>query len=448
MPQAASEAKLRVARDASLHQGLRLATLVIGALEAFFVLVDLVVTPAPAAARIATADALLAAAFFGAYGLVRAGLVQPRHAHPLAAALALLISGNVFHDAHVLGDPQQTTYLVLVVLGAGSLFLSTAWLALVVVASFGGWALVAAQRPDLAWTTFGFALFAACVLALLVHAVRQRTFDRMEAMRLAEAERKGELEARGQALESAVRALRESEDRYRRLVEGAPDGFLVISEGRILYANPTAVRMFAAQGASELVGLEALRLVADEHADLVRARLAKVEAGLATEPAEIRCRRLDGTTFDVEVIGQPITYLGKRADQTVMRDITDRKRAEAERLVARERLAEISRLREMDRVKTQFVNAISHELRTPLTPVKVQLHILKRTQEAPAVTKAVEVMERNVDRLGGLVDELLEVARIQAGTLRLAKSEVDLGEVVAHALASYEDVARQRGVEL
>jgi signal transduction histidine kinase len=105
----------------------------------------------------------------------------------------------------------------------------------------------------------------------------------------------------------------------------------------------------------------------------------------------------------------------------------------------------------MDRVKTRFINTLSHELRTPLTPIRIQLHILRNTDFAKSPEKhrkATEMLERNIHRLGGLVDELLEVARVQSGTLRLDRGPMDVSAVVGEALESFEDVARSNGVRL
>src|SRR5438067_7992582 len=160
--------------------------------------------------------------------------------------------------------------------------------------------------------------------------------------------------------------------------------------------------------------------------------------------------RLDGTPLDVEVMGQPISYLGKAADQTILRDITDRKRVDEERRLASDRLHEIARLKELDKMKTQFVNTLSHELRTPLTPIKVQLHLLQGAHasgDREKQKKATEMLERNVGRIAGLIDELLEVARMQAGNLKLDKGELELDATLAEALESFRDVAKQNGVE-
>ena len=447
MADRAMQADLRAALDAHVHEGFGLACAVLAGLLAFFALSDLLVTPAEHALQVAAFDVAAALVFAGIHVAYRRKLFPPRRTHLFATGASLFLVLDILHDTYILADPQQTTYLMLVVVGAGSIFLSIRWLYLVVAASFAGWIAVAGAHPQVDWTTFGFALFAACVLSVLIHVVRFNTFERLEALRLAEHGRKEQLEIREQALESAVEALQESEERYRRLVEGAPDAMLVIAEERILYANPAAARLFGAETPAQLQGIEATLLVHPDFRDLVVERSRLVQRGRPTEFTEIRCLRLDGTPVDVEVIGQPITFLGRPADQTVIRDITDRKRADADRRVASQRLAEISRLKEMDRVKTQFVNTISHELRTPLTPIKVQLHILKAAKDPEQAKKAADVLERNVGRLSSIVDELLEVARIQAGTLKLAKTYVDLSQNVHLALESFVDVARQSGIE-
>jgi signal transduction histidine kinase len=171
----------------------------------------------------------------------------------------------------------------------------------------------------------------------------------------------------------------------------------------------------------------------------------------AADMREMRIKRLDGQDLDVEMIGQPISYMGKTADQTIIRDITDRKRAQEEQRVALDRLGEIARLKEMDRMKTQFVNTLSHELRTPLTPIKVQLHLLKTAHASGDVErqkKATEMLDRNVLRMGSLIDELLEVARLQTGNLKLDLGDVDLEATLSETLESFRDVAKQNGVDV
>lgn len=119
-------------------------------------------------------------------------------------------------------------------------------------------------------------------------------------------------------------------DRYQRLVEAAPDGIVVHRDGVILYANPSADRIFAAPPGA-LVGRRVLDLVHEDDRDIVRERIHRIEhEGERTEPRELRGLRLDGSPVDIEAAGHPVIYDGRIADQSIVRDITRRKTAEAE----------------------------------------------------------------------------------------------------------------------
>lgn len=125
----------------------------------------------------------------------------------------------------------------------------------------------------------------------------------------------------------AHRALRESEDRYRRLVELSPEAIVVHSEGEIRYANPAAQRLWGADKLGQLLGKSVLDFVHPEFHDTVRKRARQVqEDGSATDLNEQKHIRLDGEVIDVEVVGMPFVLNGQPAVQIVMRDITERNR--------------------------------------------------------------------------------------------------------------------------
>lgn len=128
----------------------------------------------------------------------------------------------------------------------------------------------------------------------------------------------------------AEEALRESEERYRLLVEFSPDAIAIHSDGIIVFVNTAAVRMMGASSADELIGKPALSFIHPDDHDLVKERLRLMaEKQQALAVAEEKFVRLDGTVIDVEVTAIPISYRGKPAVQVVIRDITARKRAEA-----------------------------------------------------------------------------------------------------------------------
>lgn len=132
--------------------------------------------------------------------------------------------------------------------------------------------------------------------------------------------------------------LRDSEERYRTLVEWSPDAVLVHRLGTILYVNPSAVRIFGASDAGDLVGKHTRELIHPDYQEAQTERMQALVNKVAIKPiAESRFLRLDGTNFDVEVQGTSITYEGQAAIQVVLRDITQRKQAAMELQESQER---------------------------------------------------------------------------------------------------------------
>ena len=126
-------------------------------------------------------------------------------------------------------------------------------------------------------------------------------------------------------------ALRESEERYRQLVELSPDAILIQSEGRIIFVNGAGAKLLGAASPSDLLGLPVADLVHAEHRDRFVERLRRVkDEDRGGPPLEGRLIRLDSMPVDVELTASPFVYKGKPAVQVVMRDITRRKRAQEE----------------------------------------------------------------------------------------------------------------------
>ncbi len=127
----------------------------------------------------------------------------------------------------------------------------------------------------------------------------------------------------------AETALRESEERYRNLIEGAPESIIVHRDGVIIYANPAAVRMHGAGSAGELVDRVMFDLVDPQYHEMARARRRNIaERGTGGPMVEMRFLRLDGTPFDVEVQSVGVHYDGAPATQITAHDVSDRKRAQ------------------------------------------------------------------------------------------------------------------------
>ena len=127
----------------------------------------------------------------------------------------------------------------------------------------------------------------------------------------------------------AERVIEESEERYRILVDLAPDGIAVHQDGRLVFVNAAAVRLLGASGPGELIGRPVMDIVHPDSRPTARDRIVQMLSERAAVPiAGERFLRLDGTPFDVEVAAGPTRFNGRPAIQVIVRDVTERKRVE------------------------------------------------------------------------------------------------------------------------
>ncbi len=125
---------------------------------------------------------------------------------------------------------------------------------------------------------------------------------------------------------AAEQARRESEERFRRLVELSPDGVAVHQDGRLMLVNPAGARLLGYERPEELVGKPVLDIVHPDDRHAVLDRIKQVmQIGKPGGLVEERFRRRDGTYVPVEVVNAPFNWNGKPAVQVVVRDITERK---------------------------------------------------------------------------------------------------------------------------
>jgi PAS domain S-box-containing protein len=129
----------------------------------------------------------------------------------------------------------------------------------------------------------------------------------------------------------AEESLRWSEERYRKLVELAPEMVAVQSEGRIVFINALGAKLLGAASPEELIGRPAMDFVHPDYREIVRSRILQTQEGKDAGLIEEKFLRLDGQPVDVEVVATPTTCQGKPATQVFARDITERKEAEEEK---------------------------------------------------------------------------------------------------------------------
>ncbi|MBK5256757.1 MAG: EAL domain-containing protein [Vicinamibacteria bacterium] len=126
----------------------------------------------------------------------------------------------------------------------------------------------------------------------------------------------------------AEQALRESEERYRQLVEASPDGIAVSQGGKLLLVNPAYLQLLGATSIEELQSKRLTEYVHPDFRDIAEGRLRAVELGLSAPPIEQKAVRLDGSIIDIEAQSEPIVYEKGAAILSIIRNISQRKRSE------------------------------------------------------------------------------------------------------------------------
>jgi PAS domain S-box-containing protein len=123
-------------------------------------------------------------------------------------------------------------------------------------------------------------------------------------------------------------ALHASEERYRALVDLSPDAIVVVQDGRFVFANAAALRLYGADTSDAIIGRPVLDIAHPDDRELVRERLERALRGEPTALSEVRGVGQGGQPMIVEALGAAVDFNGRRAVQVILRDISERKRTE------------------------------------------------------------------------------------------------------------------------
>jgi PAS domain S-box-containing protein len=253
------------------------------------------------------------------------------------------------------------------------------------------------------------------------------------------AELRREIAERQQALE----ALDASERKYRGLIQSASDAIVVVTgDGlAVLEANPAAERLFGRER-GELVGAPLPSLVPEAEARRWADLFAGRRDGAPAVQAEVHVQHRDGRAVPVEVSASRASVDGQTAIQATLRDVTERRRAERELQRAAEAAEQASR------AKSQFLANMSHELRTPLTAIIGYAEMLQEEaadREQPEYIPDLASIRNAGHTLLALIDDILDLSKIEAGKMEVYTEEFEVERVVGDAALTAEPLVTRRG---
>ncbi|MBN1756652.1 PAS domain S-box protein [bacterium] len=205
-------------------------------------------------------------------------------------------------------------------------------------------------------------------------------------------------------------ALRESEERYRLLVDLSPISIALHSENKIIFANKASIKLMGAKSPGEVLGKSIFDFVHPDTRKDVKKRVATMlEQGKSVPLMEEVFIRLDGKEIEVEVVAAPISYAGKPAIQVVFSDISKRKQSE------RELKKTMTELERSNSELEQFAYIASHDLREPLRKISAFGELLKGSLEGKLNKDQQENLGYVIDgaeRMQRMINDLLTYSRI------------------------------------
>ncbi len=248
-----------------------------------------------------------------------------------------------------------------------------------------------------------------------------------------------------EALRDAQNALRESDQKYRSIVENSKDLIMLNSpDGVITYASPALLNVLGYEP-EELVGTKPNILHPDDMTR-VAAAFERARLGESDSNFEYRVITKSGQTRWVSHAWSPVMA----ADQvqsiiSVVRDITERKKSEEQLKKAHEELEQAYHL------QREFLNSVTHEVRTPLTAVQGYTEMLMEGVAGPVSTEQAALLQKVIDSSEHLLDVLnavLQIARMKSGRVALRPRVSDPRLIVDKCVSAVLPQARKKGVSI
>lgn len=260
--------------------------------------------------------------------------------------------------------------------------------------------------------------------------------------------------------------LMQSEDRYRKLFENAPEAIVVQSEGRYLCANKEASHLFGLDNPDELVGKSIFSFVHPDFHGMVLERIQQIkDTGEACPLRESRIVRKDGAVIDVEATATGIMFQGQEAIQVMLRDITERKQVEAQRRELNARLEKMveektrhlkeaqAKLIQSEKMTTlgEVIAGAAHELNNPLAGILGAIQMLRSNALAHPIGS--ELME-GIDVLESIESAAVRCQKIVEDLVRFTTqvrcnfSEIDINQVLRDTLEIMEGPFKEQKIEV
>ncbi len=226
---------------------------------------------------------------------------------------------------------------------------------------------------------------------------------------------------------------------YNLFSELTFEGILIHDEGIIIKANDNMAQMLGLNSAADLIGKNALSFLTLESVKIVE---SKLKAG-NFEPYELKAYKTDGSVIDIKLNVKKVSYKGKLMRAVAIRDISDHKKY-IESLSIAKQAAE-----QANAVKSEFIANISHDIRTPMNAIigMSEILLISPGLDRQAISN-IEVIKQSANSLLMLINDILDISKMESGLLELENTEFDLNNLIEQVLSMFNPQAVKKGIKL
>ncbi len=237
----------------------------------------------------------------------------------------------------------------------------------------------------------------------------------------------------------------ESEEKFRTLFDSAIDSIFILENNKILECNKATLKMFGIEKKEDIIGKTpweiSPNIQPDGNNSLEKAQsMINIALKKNSHTFYWKHQRNDGNSFDSEISLNKYEIGSRTYIQSIIKDITKRKQDEEELKLAKEKAEE------SDRLKTAFLANMSHEIRTPMNAILGFSELLSMADLSKEERdEFITLIQTNSNALLTLINDIIDIAKIEAGQLKIAKKEFSVNKLLDDIHKTYIEIKSNQG---
>lgn len=242
---------------------------------------------------------------------------------------------------------------------------------------------------------------------------------------------------------------REKENWYKQLINLLPDALFITREENLIFSNKSGLKLLGTKKLNDILGKNIKEFSCSEEMDTFekRKRMLYGEKKKVIS-TDYRLLRKNGRIVNVELVSIPFIYNNKFSIITIAHDITEKKKSQ-------EKEKRLEKVIEIDNLKTEFFSNVSHELKTPLNIILASIQLIDSIHASiqtchnyDKVNKYINSMRQNCYRLLKLINNLIDINKIESGYLNMNFSNHNIISVVEDITLSISEYTQSKGINL